>query len=326
MERTSNLLILAGLLISIATLNSCKKEDKNLPSLITIPASGITTSTAILGGIVGDDGGAAITSRGVCWGTEPDPVISGLNKNIIGAGTGFFKCTLIGLIPNTLYYVRAYAMNSEGTAYGGEVKFTTMPAKAPVVETIIEYVDYYGAGVKIIIKNDGGAPVTEKGICWATTENPTIVDNDKKICNDIGTCYAGPLKPKSSYHVRAYANNGVGISYGNDEAFTTLVVPEVTTYPATGITDSSATAGGKVILVGDVYDFETGICYGRGKDPAINGLHIQADISDSGEFTCKLVDLNPGTLYYARAYIIWPKDYFWEVYVVYGNEVSFTTH
>jgi hypothetical protein len=336
-ERSSNLLILAGLLISIATLNNCKKEEKNLPSLITIPASEITTNTAILGGIVGDDAGTDVISRGVCWGTEPNPAISGLNKNIIGNGTGIFKCTLTRLIPNTLFYVRAYATNSEGTAYGGEVKFTTSNAKAATVATIVnsDEISFYYARVGIHITDNGGTAIREKGICWATKENPTVVDNDKSICNDTNPDHdgyywsdAGPLKPKTEYHVRAYADNGVGISYGDGKSFTTLAVPEVITLDATEITDSTATVEGKVTSIGDVQgDLEVGICYGTDKDPAINGHRIISDITGTGEFICNLTNLTPGTLYYVRTYVLWGVDwYFLEVYTEYGNEVTFNTH
>ncbi len=340
MERSANMLILSCLLISIAALNNCKKEEKNLPSLITVPASGIATNTAILGGIVGDDGGAEIISRGVCWGTEPTPSISG-SKNIIGEGTGIFTCTLTELNPNTLYYVRAYAVNSEGIAYGGEVRFTTNPAIPATLSTIVNYdVDYFGAWVGIYITDDGGTTITEKGICWATTENPTVVDNDKIICydrnpGDLGCywSYAGPLKPKTDYHVRAYAINGTDISYGDDKLFTTLAVPEVTTVAATELTDSTATVGGNVTSLGDVEgDIVAGICYGTEKDPAIEGLHIEFGATGTGEFVCNLTNLTPGTLYYARAYVLvfewlwWiDLDLFSEFYI-YGNEVTFTTH
>jgi hypothetical protein len=189
--------------------------------------------------------------------------------------------------------------------------------------------------VKIHIIDDGGTAITEKGICWATKENPTIVENDKRINNDTSPdhdgnygSYAGPLKPNTEYHVRAYATNGVGISYGNDTLFTTLAVPEVTTYAAIEITDSTATVGGKVTSIGDAQgDFEVGICYGTDKDPTINGPHIISDITGTGEFICKLTNLTPGTLYYVRTYVLWVVDwYFWEGYTEYGNEVTFTTH
>ena len=335
--RSSNQLVLAGLLISVATLYNCEKEEKTLPSLITIPAAEITTNTAILGGIVGDDGGTVILSKGICWGTEPNPAISGLNINIIGNGTGIFKCTLTGLIPNTLYYVRAYATNSEGTAYGGEVKFTTNYAKPATVATIVnsDEVSFYGVWVGIYIEDNGGAAITEKGICWATKENPTVVDNDKKICNDAypdrdGYYWidADSLEPGTLYHVRAYADNGVGISYGEDKSFTTLSVPEVTTLDASEITDSTATVRGKVTSIGDTQgDIVVGICYGTNKDPAIDGPCIIAGITGTGEFICKLTNLTHGTLYYARTFVLWGYDWYLdEGYAEYGNEITFTTH
>jgi hypothetical protein len=77
------------------------------------------------GGNVTADGGADITARGICWSTSQTPTISG-NHTTDGTGTGSFTSTMTGLTPNTTYYVRAYATNSEGTAYGEVVSFTTL--------------------------------------------------------------------------------------------------------------------------------------------------------------------------------------------------------
>ena len=90
----------------------------------TLPASNITASSAQTGGNVTDDGGAVVTVRGVCWSTSPNPTVSG-SRTQDGSGTGSFSSALTGLSDNTKYYVRAYAKNSEGTGYGGEVSFTT---------------------------------------------------------------------------------------------------------------------------------------------------------------------------------------------------------
>jgi hypothetical protein len=78
---------------------------------------------------VSSDGGAAVTSRGVCWSTLPNPTVSD-NKTNDGGGIGSFTSTLSGLLPNTLYYFRAYGINSIGTAYGNELSFTTLNAIA----------------------------------------------------------------------------------------------------------------------------------------------------------------------------------------------------
>lgn len=334
MKRTLDLLILVLLLISIATLNNCKKEEKNLPALITVAVTGITTNSALLGGFITDDGGAEIIARGVCWGTDPNPTISG-SKRANGKGIGSFTSTLTGLNPNTLYYARAYATNSEGTAYGNEVQFTTSQAVAATVVTIINprEISFYGAIVGIDITNDGGTPVTEKGICWAMSENPTIINNDKTINDETNTdasdhysCWISPLQPKSVYHVRAYAINSIDTSYGGDMSITTLAVPEVTTDAATEIINGSATVGGNVISIGDASNVEIGICYGTDIDPTVNSSHIKAGTTGTGKFTCNLTNLTSGTLYYARAYVYWTDFLIFSEFAVYGNEVTFTTH
>jgi len=332
--RNVNLLITVCLLVSITALNNCKKEEKFLPVLITVPASNITASSALLGGQIAYDGGAEITDRGVCWGIETNPDISGL-KTSKDKGTGSFTCLLIRLNQNTLYYARAYATNSEGTAYGGEVHFNTFQAEAPIVVTIVlstQNIHYYGAIVGVYIKYDGGVPAIEKGICWSTGENPTIINDEKDISEDnipdvsgYYWCYAGPLKPKTVYYVRAYAINCVDTAYGDNVSIKTLAVPEVETAAATEITANSATVGGNVRSMGDVYDpIEIGICFGTDKDPTIDESHVKAATSGTGEFTCNLTNLTPVTLYHARAYVLWWGDG-WEYYTVYGNEVTFTT-
>jgi len=93
----------------------------------TIKTNSITEygeNTATGGGKVLSDGGATITERGVCWSTSENPTV-GDNKSTDGSGAGSFTCSISGLEPVTLYYVRAYAINSAGTAYGEQASFTT---------------------------------------------------------------------------------------------------------------------------------------------------------------------------------------------------------
>jgi hypothetical protein len=86
---------------------------------------GITYSEASTGGTITSNGGADITARGVVWSTTPIPTTALATKTTNGTGTGTFTSTLTGLAPATTYYVRAYATNGAGTAYGNEVSFTT---------------------------------------------------------------------------------------------------------------------------------------------------------------------------------------------------------
>jgi len=85
---------------------------------------GITSTSANTGGYVTQDGGVPVTSRGMAYGTSSSPTISGTITNE-GTGLGIFTSTLTGLTPTTTYYVRAYATNSVGTAYGNEFLFST---------------------------------------------------------------------------------------------------------------------------------------------------------------------------------------------------------
>lgn len=95
-----------------------------LPTVITSSITDITPTTATCGGNVTHNGNAAVTARGVCWSTSNNPTVND-SYTEDGTGTGVYTSSITGLIPNTTYYVRAYATNSLGTAYGEEVSFTT---------------------------------------------------------------------------------------------------------------------------------------------------------------------------------------------------------
>ncbi|MEI7981959.1 MAG: FISUMP domain-containing protein, partial [Bacteroidota bacterium] len=95
------------------------------PTVTTTPVSNITQTTATSGGNIPSDGGAPVTSRGVCWSTSQNPTIAD-NFTSDGPGSGAFTSSITGLTTNTLYYYRAYATNSAGTGYGNEGSFTTI--------------------------------------------------------------------------------------------------------------------------------------------------------------------------------------------------------
>ena len=115
------------------------------PTVTTTAASSVTTTTASSGGNATGDGGAAVTARGVCWNTTGSPTISD-TKTSDGAGTGAFTCALTGLWANTIYYVRAYAVNSEGTNYVNQVDFATQDDNDGVDPAIEDDVPGPGGG------------------------------------------------------------------------------------------------------------------------------------------------------------------------------------
>jgi hypothetical protein len=96
-----------------------------LPTVTTTTVSIITAISASGGGNVTSDGGAEVTARGICWSTSENPTTDD-NHTTDGSGTGVFTSSMTELTPNTVYYVRAYATNQVGTAYGNEETFETL--------------------------------------------------------------------------------------------------------------------------------------------------------------------------------------------------------
>ena len=109
-------------------------QDYSLPTVKTTEVTNVGTTTAQAGGNVTSDGGANVTERGVCWGTNHNPTISGSHASA-GSGLGEYTCNMSNLSANTTYYVRAYAKNSKGIAYGEEKGFTTLDFDLPEVTT-----------------------------------------------------------------------------------------------------------------------------------------------------------------------------------------------
>jgi uncharacterized protein (TIGR02145 family) len=99
-------------------------SDVDLPEVITTEATAITQTTASSGGNVTSEGGAPVTSRGICWSTGTSPTTADNVINATGT-TGIFTSSLTELTAETTYYVRAFASNIGGTAYGNQITFTT---------------------------------------------------------------------------------------------------------------------------------------------------------------------------------------------------------
>ena len=193
-----------------------------VPELTTSQVSSVTDSSALCGGTITSDGGSTVTARGVCWGTNNTPTTSD-NKTSDGDGAGVFTSKISGLHPVTKYYIRAYATNSAGTGYGSAMSFTT-PASVPELTTSsINNITNSSASCGGTITSDGGASVTERGVCWSTTTHPTIYDNKTSDGDGVGVYISeiSGLVANTSYYVRAYAKNNVGVGYGNTLVFLT---------------------------------------------------------------------------------------------------------
>jgi len=277
-----------------------------VPVLTTADASSVTSTTATSGGNITSDGGATITARGVCWGTSTGPVATGPNRTTDGTGTGSFTSSITGLAPNTTYYVRAYATNSQGTAYGNEITFTTPAAIPTVTTTAASAITQTSATSGGNVTATGGAPVTARGVCWSTSTNPTVQPGSS-TSNGSGTgsftSNITGLTPGTRYYVRAYATNSVGTAYGNEVTFTTSAStpPTVTTASVTSITAISAVSGGNVTADGGGTVTARGVCWGTSPNPTEAGSHT-TDGTGRGNFTSNITGLTPGTKYFVRAY------------------------
>jgi uncharacterized protein (TIGR02145 family) len=200
------------------------------PSVTTIAITAIASSSASSGGNVTSDGGATVTGRGVCWNTSPNPSTAN-SKTSNGTGTGSYTSSLSGLSPGTTYYVKAYATNSAGTGYGIEVSFKTDPVIPTVsTTTAVTSITHNSAASGGNVSSDGGAAVTARGVCWSTTQNPTIA-NSKTVDGagtGVFTSALSGLSPSTQYYSRAYATNSAGTGYGPQQPFVTLATPYVT--------------------------------------------------------------------------------------------------
>lgn len=207
--------------------SSCKKEDnkvEEIPIIESIRMSHINHRDADFEGLVVSDGGHTITSKGACWSTRLDPTILDSKTNE-GAGAGEIYSSITGLIANTVYYIRAYAINEKGIGYGNTLSFETDKASLPSVSTdSIKHPTQDGISAYGAVQFDGGTDITEQGFCWSLNENPTTHDTKVNTMTGIGTYNykISGLMPNKTYYLRAFASNIVGTSYGEEYNFNTL--------------------------------------------------------------------------------------------------------
>lgn len=202
----------------------CKNDPpKTLPEVSTNLVSNITSSSATSGGTITFDGNSPISSRGICWSTNENPTISD-KKTSDGSGEGAFSSSITELSPGKLYYVRAYATNLIGTAYGNQLTFNASSIIATLTTNGISDITNVGGNGGGNIIDDGGSPITERGICWNTSPNPTVSDSKSSDGSGIGIFDSSirNLIEGTKYYVRAYATNSAGTGYGNEVYFKTL--------------------------------------------------------------------------------------------------------
>lgn len=274
-----------------------------LPVLTTSSVSNITAIFAKCGGNITDNGGFSVTSRGICWNTTGNPDI---NDNIAtsGTGNGSFTANMTGLSAGTTYHVRAFATNQTGTAYGDEKTFTTLSGNISLTTAPISNITATSATGGGNITDNGGFPVTSRGICWNTSGNPTINDNHTTNGSGNGTFTSTMtnLAIGTGYHVRAYATNSQGTSYGNEITFSTTSGNVAIALDTVGnLTLTSATCGANITSDGGSSITARGLCWSTSQYPTVNNAHT-TNGSGTGRFQGTMTGLTHNTTYYVRAY------------------------
>ncbi len=206
-------------------------QMSSTPTLSPPVVQNITSSGASASSSVTDDGGSAITERGFVYGTSPTPTTSSGTKQSVAGTTGAFSANLTNLTPHTLYYLRAYATNSLGTAYSAETQFTTALALPTVTTQSATNISQTLATLRGSVNPSGGSATV--WFEWGATSSygNTAAATPATISGNQTVSVTSPLtnlQPHTTYHYRINATNEASSTvHGSDMTFTTLENPAV---------------------------------------------------------------------------------------------------
>jgi hypothetical protein len=309
---------------SYGELKIIKTADYSLATLTTDLPKNITYTSAELGGNVIDEGGIAVTERGICLALNKTPTISDI-KITNGKGLGSFANIVIRLTDGSNYSVRSFAINGKGTSYGNEQKFSTTAFKAPTVSTdIISNIAATYVTLQGNVSDNGGIDLIEKGFCLSKNPNPTISDIKVKSSNNETGAFVivvTALDPQTKFYVKAYSQNSKGLAYGNELSFTTTpaTIPTVGTNDFQEITQNSVRAGVEINNNGGAEITEFGVCLSTNRNPTIYDRKVILGTGNSLGKMDNIGGLMANTKYYLRGYAIN------RVGVAYGPERNFIT-
>jgi len=273
----------------------------DVPTVVTSQPIISGLNTAIVGGVVISGGGRPVTDRGIFWGEQPNPQISGTQVSV-GSGLGEFQYVLENLNAGQTYFVIAFAINSEGIAYGEELSFC-MQIFPTVITFAAENVTNATATVGGEVICNGGSDIIDRGIFWGESPEPQFSGTQVSFGSGTGS-FSGQLEgldATTTYYVIAYATNIIGTAYGNEISFTTLGLPVVVTSEVTEITENSALVGGNILSDGGDNIIERGVYLGTEPDPELTGSKIAIG-SGTGSYSTTISNLQPATIYFVKAF------------------------
>lgn len=289
------------------------------PTIITLPIQNIKSSSAVSGGDItsAGDQNSPITKRGIRWSSIGDPIDDpnasvSIDDTQDGDGVGMFPSTLYSLRANTTYYVRAYAENKYGMAYGNLLQFTTLNPVPPTLNSAdirITDIDNTSAVAHGSIIDNGGEPIIARGIAISTDRiNYTYIQSDSSNLGDLGSFVVNleELSPATTYYAKTYAVNSVGTGYSSETSFNTTALAVLTTLPAIDIKGNSARSGGHITYNGDGKIEERGLMWNTIKDEL--SIELESKVVEKvnatglGQYRSQMTALEPGTWYYFRAF------------------------
>lgn len=315
--------VFIAVLMMLLLLN-CKKQAilPILPIVRTGTTIEIGSDHAILTGETISDGGAALMDVGFCWSTDQNPDITCSHIHA-GKVIGAYQDTITGLYSGTAYYVRAYATNGVGTAYGDQLSITTIASPLTLTVTMVERGETY-ATFDVSVPSIGNSPITARGICWGTKPFPTISDNKTTDGSGAGnfTSRVNGLDPSTDYYFRAYATIGDSTIYAiyyNGYLFE--LYPRVYTSVVSALTPTTAIVWGMFDTDWKHPVNDRGVCWSITPNPTITDYHSSEWVSTIGfnGFKCNISGLSTNTTYYLRSYAISTAG------PHYGDQISFAT-
>jgi uncharacterized protein (TIGR02145 family) len=298
--------------ISAGLATQCKRFEVTQKIIVkTESVSEVTRNSCRATGTLLDVGSLGVGRYGFCWSLSPNPEHA-IDCSIQGGGdfSASFSDTIEGLAPGTSYHLWAYAENDDGREYGKDIPFTTLSAGKPVVETgAIRNITATSAECEYNVVSDGGAAITEQGICWNTGPIPTIEGPHATGGPGIGTFAATMegLAPSTTYYVRAYAINQAGVAYGVERSFATLPgsgVPVLTTTSPVEFTPYSVICGGEITSDGGSEVTVKGVCWSRDPLPTVDDFYKVAGTGGVASFEVTVDGLLPLNTYYLRAFAV----------------------
>ena len=217
------------------------------PTVKTGAPGRITISSIEMSIEVTEDGGHEVTDAGICYSMLRNPTFD-TNVSSFGMGTGKFADVVENLDPGTNYYLRAYAMNSEGVSYGDEILLFTKLGIAEVSGAGAGNIDYASATITGNVVDDGGLDVIERGVVWDTVPRPTVNNNYAVVEGNVGeySYVITGLETGKKYYARAYTRNERGYVYAEPVEFIPYIKMDMVTvrgnYFAMGSEEGDRTA------------------------------------------------------------------------------------